>query len=70
DITGNVLVPGIYMSLAGIVGFIAILCMRETSQASLRGEDLPGDPGSVGWPSRKWVQVNRTKADAGKAMAQ
>ncbi|MGO2004011.1 MFS transporter [Arthrobacter rhombi] len=69
DITGNVLVPGIYMSLAGVIGFIAILCMRETSQASLRGEELPGDPASVGWPSKKWVQTNRTKADAGKAMA-
>jgi MHS family proline/betaine transporter-like MFS transporter len=69
ETTGNVLVPGWYMAIAGAIGFVSILFMRETSQASLRGEELPGDVGSLGWPSRKWVSVNRRAADAGKALA-
>ncbi|MFB0834643.1 MFS transporter [Arthrobacter halodurans] len=67
--TGNVLIPGWYLAIAGVVGFVSILCMRETSQASLRHEDIPGDPGSVGFPSREWVRRNRAAADAGKALA-
>lgn len=67
--TGNVLVPGWYMAIAGVIGFVSILCMRETSQASLRGEVLPGEPESTGWPTRKWVGINRAKAEAGKAMS-
>lgn len=67
--TGNVLVPGWYMAIAGVIGFVSILCMRETSQASLRGEVLPGEPESTGWPTRKWVGINRAKAEAGKAIA-
>ncbi|GAA1355675.1 MFS transporter [Arthrobacter rhombi] len=69
DSTGNVLIPGWYMAIAGAIGFISILCMRETAQASLRGETLPGEPASTGWPAPKWVPVNRAKADAGKAMS-
>lgn len=67
--TGNVLVPGWYMTIAGIIGFVSILCMRETAQSSLRGETLPGEARSTGWPARHWVGANRAKADAGKAMA-
>ena len=69
ETTGNTLIPGWYLAIAGVIGFVSILYMRETSQASLRHEELPGDPGSLGLPSTKWVQVNREKADAGKAMS-
>ncbi|WP_417217718.1 MFS transporter [Arthrobacter sp.] len=69
ETTGNVLVPGWYMAIAGVIGFVSILCMRETAQSSLRGETLPGEPGSTGWPSSKWVSINRGKAEAGKAMS-
>lgn len=69
ETTGNVLVPGWYMAIAGVIGFVSILCMRETSQSSLRGETLPGEPASTGWPSTRWVAVNRAKAEAGKAMS-
>ena len=62
ETTGNQLVPGWYMALAGVIGLVSILFMRETAQASLRGEELPGDPHSVGLPKRKYVELNRADA--------
>ncbi|SDI43730.1 MFS transporter, MHS family, proline/betaine transporter [Arthrobacter subterraneus] len=62
ETTGNQLVPGWYMALAGVVGLVSILCMRETAQATLRGEELPGDPRSVGLPKREYVELNRADA--------
>lgn len=64
--TGNRLVPGWYMAISGVIGFISILCMRETSQASLRGESIPGSPDSLGLPAPRYVEVNRTHAQHGR----
>lgn len=67
ETTGNQLVPGWYMAIAGVIGFVSILFMRETSQASLRGEELPGVPASLGLADTKYVELNREAADAGRA---
>ena len=58
ETTGNQLVPGWYMAIAGVIGLVSILCMRETAQATLRGEELPGVPESVGLPKRAYVKLN------------
>lgn len=42
DRTGSTLVPGWYLAGAGVVGLIAILCMKETAGCSLRGDHIPG----------------------------
>lgn len=70
ETTGNQLVPGWYMAIAGLIGLISILCMRETSQATLRGEDLPGVPESLGAPKPIYVQQNREDAEARRASYQ
>ena len=41
--TGSTLVPGFYMTAAGIVGLLAILTFNETAGRSLRGDIVPGD---------------------------
>jgi MFS transporter, MHS family, proline/betaine transporter len=66
--TGNQLVPGWYMAIAGAIGFVSILCMRETSQATLRGEELPGPPESTGLPKLEYVQRNREEAERRRAI--
>ncbi|WP_066302409.1 MFS transporter [Arthrobacter luteolus] len=63
ETTGNQLVPGWYMAIAGVIGLVSILCMRETAQATLRGEELPGVPESVGLPKREYVELNRVDAE-------
>ncbi|MET4060145.1 MHS family proline/betaine transporter-like MFS transporter [Arthrobacter sp. UYP6] len=63
ETTGNQLVPGWYMAIAGVIGLISVLCMRETAQATLRGEELPGVPASVGLPKREYVELNRENAE-------
>lgn len=63
ETTGNQLVPGWYMAIAGVIGFISILCMRETSQATLRGEELPGAPESLGFPKPGFVRLNLQDAE-------
>lgn len=63
ETTGNQLIPGWYMAIAGVIGFISILCMRETAQATLRGEELPGSPESIGFPKLKYVDINRKDAE-------
>ncbi|MET3812402.1 MFS transporter [Arthrobacter sp. UYEF3] len=64
ETTGNQLVPGWYMAIAGVVGLVSVLCMRETAQASLRGHALPGFPESVGFPKRGFVEQNRKDAES------
>ncbi|QTG81335.1 MFS transporter [Arthrobacter crystallopoietes] len=70
ETTGNQLVPGWYMAIAGVIGFISILCMRETSQATLRGEELPGVEQSVGLPTAGAVDLNRQDAEVRRAAFQ
>ncbi|WP_072314718.1 MFS transporter [Agrococcus sp. Marseille-P2731] len=41
--TGSNLVPGFYMTIAGIIGLIAIWTFNETAGRSLRGDVVPGD---------------------------
>lgn len=41
--TGSTLVPGFYMTVAGVVGLLAILTFNETAGRSLRGDRVPGD---------------------------
>lgn len=41
--TGSTLIPGIYMTIAGIIGLVAILTFNETAGRSLRGDIVPGD---------------------------
>ncbi|WP_404312302.1 MFS transporter [Agrococcus terreus] len=41
--TGSTLVPGFYMTVAGIIGLVAILTFNETAGRSLRGDRVPGD---------------------------
>lgn len=45
------------------LGLISVLCMRETAQAMLRGEELPGVPESVGLPRRSYADLNRADAE-------
>jgi len=40
--TGIVLMPGIYLTVAGVIGLIAGLCIKETAGQSLRGTAIPG----------------------------
>lgn len=65
--TGNLLVPGWYMAIAGVIGLVSVLCMRETAQARLRGEELPVAPESVGLPKPRHVERNRADAEARRA---
>ncbi|WP_354235759.1 MFS transporter [Arthrobacter sp. UYEF3] len=67
ETTGNQLIPGWYMAIAGVIGFISILCMRETAQATLRGEELPGSPESLGFPKLKYIDMNRKDAEDRRA---
>jgi MHS family proline/betaine transporter-like MFS transporter len=41
--TGSTLVPGFYMTVAGVIGLLAILTFNETAGRSLRGDRVPGD---------------------------
>ncbi|SDS07634.1 MFS transporter [Agrococcus carbonis] len=41
--TGSTLIPGFYMTVAGIIGLIAIWTFNETAGRSLRGDVVPGD---------------------------
>lgn len=40
--TGNELVPGWYLAVAGAIGLISVLTFRETAGRSLRGNVVPG----------------------------
>lgn len=42
DATGNVLIPGWYLAVAGLIGLISVLTFRETAGRSLRGNVIPG----------------------------
>jgi len=41
-VTGNQLIPGIYLAAAGLIGLVAVLTFRETAGRSLRGNIVPG----------------------------
>ena len=41
--TGNELIPGIYLTVAGIIGLLSVLSFRETAGRSLRGNIIPGE---------------------------
>lgn len=43
DATGSHLVPGFYLTIAGIIGLVAVLTFNETAGRSLRGDVVPGD---------------------------
>lgn len=62
--TGNNLVPGFYLAASGVIGLISIFAMRETAQATLRGDEIPGRPESVGMPNSKYVEENRADTEA------
>ena len=40
--TGNPLIPGWYLAIAGLIGLISVLTFRETAGRSLRGNVIPG----------------------------
>lgn len=40
--TGNVLIPGWYLTVAGVIGLISVLTFKETAGRSLRGNVVPG----------------------------
>lgn len=40
-----------------VIGLVSILSVRETAQATLRGEELPDVPASVGLPVREYVEA-------------
>jgi MHS family proline/betaine transporter-like MFS transporter len=42
DATGNNLVPGFYLTAAGVIGLLAVLTFKETAGRSLRGNVIPG----------------------------
>lgn len=60
--TGNQLIPGWYLTIAGVIGVVSVVTMRETAQASLRGEDIPGDPASAGRIRRADVAAARERS--------
>ncbi|WP_139418106.1 MFS transporter [Agromyces laixinhei] len=43
DATGSTLIPGFYLTIAGIIGLVAVLTFNETAGRSLRGDVVPGD---------------------------
>jgi len=47
DTTGNVLVPGWYLTAAGVIGLISVLTFKETAGRSLRGNVVPGSDDSL-----------------------
>lgn len=47
DATHNVLVPGWYLTGAGVIGLIAVLTFKETAGRSLRGNIIPGSDDSL-----------------------
>ncbi|MYU10524.1 MFS transporter [Streptomyces sp. SID8361] len=63
--TGNRLVPGWYLAGAGVVGIVSVLFMRETAQATLRGNALPGSPESLGVSGLRHVRENQRHAESG-----
>lgn len=42
DATGNLLTPGWYLTVAGLIGLISVLTFKETAGRSLRGNIVPG----------------------------
>ena len=46
EVTGSLLVPAFYMTIACLIGLIAVYFMPETAGASLEGEQVPGSIGS------------------------
>jgi len=46
ELTGSLLVPAFYMTIACVIGLIAVYFMPETAGASLEGEELPGTLGT------------------------
>lgn len=46
EVTGSLLVPAFYMTIACVIGLIAVYFMPETAGASLEGEELPGTLGT------------------------
>lgn len=40
--TGNVLIPGWYLAIAGLIGLISVITFKETAGRSLRGNIVPG----------------------------
>lgn len=42
EATGNKLVPGFYLTAAGLIGLVAVLTFKETAGRSLRGNVIPG----------------------------
>ncbi|MCL2542776.1 MAG: MFS transporter [Nocardioidaceae bacterium] len=40
--TGNNLVPGYYLAVAGVIGLVSLLTFKETAGRSLRGNVVPG----------------------------
>ena len=57
------------MAIAGVIGLISILCIQEAAQATLRGEELPGVPESVGLPKREYMELNRADAEERRVSA-
>ncbi|MDH6195518.1 MHS family proline/betaine transporter-like MFS transporter [Mycobacterium frederiksbergense] len=47
DSTGNPLIPGWYLAIAGAIGLISVLTFRETAGRSLRGNVIPGTDDSL-----------------------
>ncbi|HEY6800185.1 MAG TPA: MFS transporter [Agromyces sp.] len=43
EATGSTLIPGFYLTAAGIIGLVAVLTFNETAGRSLRGDVVPGD---------------------------
>ncbi|MER7795722.1 MFS transporter [Microbacterium sp. NPDC096154] len=58
DATGNLLVPAFFMMAGCAVGLVALLFVRETANASLRGTEVPGAERAAGGP--------RSGSDAGR----
>lgn len=47
DKSGNDLVPGYYLAVAGVIGLVAVLTFKETAGRSLRGNVVPGSDDDV-----------------------
>lgn len=42
EVSGNTLVPGYYLAVAGLIGLVSVLTFNETAGRSLRGNVVPG----------------------------
>lgn len=63
ETTGNQLVPGWYMAIAGVIGLVASCACGKPPRQRCGGEVIPAAPDSLGWPKKVYLEENRVDAE-------